>query len=91
MLHLLTFFKSVWKILAGPNDDWPLAVCDYLSIDWQRDTTANDALHLQRVGENWLLHHNENQRWYYLSRMETDDLIVFRNTDSKGQRSCKPP
>lgn len=56
-------------------------------MDLSADTTANDALHLTGVGENWLLHHNNKQRWYYFSSMDIDDLIVFRNTDSKGKLS----
>ncbi|KAJ3535230.1 hypothetical protein NM208_g7222 [Fusarium decemcellulare] len=78
---------NVWRVLAGPNDDWPLAVCDYLSVDIEHDITTNDALHLTRVGENWLLYRNQAHRWYYLSAMEEDDLIVFRNTDSMGKLS----
>ncbi|KAF5004780.1 hypothetical protein FDECE_8737 [Fusarium decemcellulare] len=79
---------SVWKVLKGPNDDWPLAVCDFSSIDWENDTTANDAVLLQRTGENWLLHHSDRHRWYYLGRMGEDDLIVLRSTDSAGKWPC---
>lgn len=74
-------------MLKGLNDDWPLAVCDYSSVDVDNDTTTNDAIHLERTEENWLLHHNSNQRWYYYSGMKEDDLLVFRNTDSVGRRS----
>ncbi|CAI6089576.1 unnamed protein product [Clonostachys chloroleuca] len=80
---------NVWKVLKGPNNDWPLAVCDYKTVDLSADTTANDALHLTGVGENWLLHHNNKQRWYYFSSMDIDDLIVFRNSDSKGKLSLR--
>ncbi|RSL45333.1 hypothetical protein CEP54_014317, partial [Fusarium duplospermum] len=79
----------VWRVLAGPNDDWPLAVCDYTSVNIEHDITTNDALHINRVGENWLLYPNKTHRWFYLSGMEEDDLIVFRNTDSKGKLSRK--
>ncbi|KAF4997491.1 hypothetical protein FGRMN_3855 [Fusarium graminum] len=81
---------NVWKVLRGPNDDWPLAVCDYTSIDVDDDTTTNDALHLRRTGENWLLYPSDKHRWFYQSSMEEDDLIVFRNTDSDGVRSHTP-
>ncbi|KAJ3528155.1 hypothetical protein NM208_g10338 [Fusarium decemcellulare] len=79
---------NVWKVLKGPNDDWPLAVCDFSSIDWENDTTANDAILPQRTGENWLLHHSDRHRWYYLGGMEEDDLVVLRNIDSGGKRPC---
>lgn len=75
---------SVWRVLQGPNDDWPLALCDYQSVDLDKDVVSNDCLHAASVGENWLLHANENHRWYYMSGQEEDDLIVFRNIDSEG-------
>lgn len=29
----LTVLSSIWRILNGPNTDWPLAVCDYTTLD----------------------------------------------------------
>ena len=45
-----------------------------MSIDWGNDTVSNDAVHAQRVGENWLLHANPAQKWYYLSAMDEEDF-----------------
>jgi hypothetical protein len=59
-------------------------MCDFSLIDPERDVTTNDALHPKRVGENSLLHYRDTQRWYCLSDMREDDLIVFRNADSYG-------
>jgi hypothetical protein len=78
---------SVWRVLKGPNDDWPLALCDYESVDFKLDTIANDCLHQTRTGENWLLQANPGHQWYYMSAQAPDDLIVFRNTDSEGKRA----
>ncbi|KAL0937495.1 methyltransferase CmcJ [Colletotrichum truncatum] len=75
---------NVWRVLRGPSNDWPLAVCDYSLINAENDITTNDALHYKRIGENSLLYHSDAQRWYYLSNMEEDDLLVFRNVDSDG-------
>jgi len=79
-------FINVWRVLKGPNDDWPLAICDSRSVDFQNDVICNDALYSNRVGENRLLHASDQQQWYYLSAQEEDDLIVFRNTDSTEKR-----
>ncbi len=78
----------MWRVLKGPNNDWPLALCDFSLIN-PEDITLNDALHYKRVGENSLLHHSEAHRWYYLSDMREDDLIVFRNVDSEGEMPRK--
>ncbi|KAK2601552.1 hypothetical protein QQS21_004870 [Conoideocrella luteorostrata] len=80
---------NVWRVLIGPNDDWPLAVCDFQSVDIKRDVLRNDCLHQTRVGENWLLMGHESHRWFYLSHQQPNDLIVFRNTDSEGMRASK--
>ncbi|VUC32067.1 unnamed protein product [Clonostachys rosea] len=51
----------------------------------EKDVAVNDAIHYKRVGENALLHHSDAQRWYYLSDMRENDLVVFRNVDSQGK------
>ena len=36
---------SAWRPLVGPNNDWPLALCDYTSINPDHDITVTDVLH----------------------------------------------
>lgn len=79
----------MWRVLKGPNNDWPLALSDFSLINAEKDITTNDALHYKRVGENSLLHHDDAHRWYYLSDMMENDLIVFRNVDSEGDMPRK--
>lgn len=74
----------MWRVLKGPNNDWPLALCDFSLINNEEDVTTNDVLHYTRVGENSLLHYSDVHRWYFLSDMREDDLIVLRNVDSEG-------
>ncbi|KAH6658974.1 hypothetical protein BKA67DRAFT_3001 [Truncatella angustata] len=78
---------NIWTVLKGPNNDWPLAVCDFKSINSAVDCIPNDILHDTTVGENGLLYHDDRHRWYYLADQETDDLIVFRNANSLGNRA----
>lgn len=91
--HCLTkadvVLNSVWRVLKGPNNDWPLAVCDYQSIDPRLDVLPNDVLHEDCVGENWLLQKSSRHKWYYLSDQRIEDLIIFRNVDSKSTRPSK--
>ena len=85
-MDTLTLKLSVWRVLKGPNNDWPLAVCDHRSVDLKTEVLPNDVLHEDSVGENWLLHKSGRHAWYYLSDQEVEDLIVFRNVDSMNKR-----
>lgn len=83
------YASNVWRVLKGPNNDWPLALCDYQTIDSVTDVLPNDVLYRAYVGENDLLQKDSRHAWYYLSDQTVEDLIVFRNTDSKGMRPRK--
>ena len=76
----------MWKPLIGPNDDWPLGICDYTTVQPEGIVKA-DVLHVDRVTENQLLYPDERHRWYFVKDQQTTDLIVFRNTDSTGTRA----
>lgn len=71
----------------GPNDDWPLAVCDYMTIDTKNDTIPSDRVNTNQLLENQLLFPNPEHRWYYIKGQRPCDLLVFRNTDTTGQRA----
>ncbi|GAW14059.1 hypothetical protein ANO14919_034510 [Xylariales sp. No.14919] len=77
---------NVWRPLRGPNNDWPLAMCDWTTIDCSKDIRVNDAIRRDRVDENAILHYNEKHMWYFMQDQSVEDLIVFRNADSMGRR-----
>ncbi|KAF5000630.1 hypothetical protein FDECE_11167 [Fusarium decemcellulare] len=77
---------NLWRPLHGPNDDWPLCLCDYTSIE-EGDIILNDDLHRDRAVENCLLHANEKHRWYYVAGQTIEDVLVFRTVDSTGKRA----
>lgn len=80
---------SIWRVLAGPNNDWPLGLCDYASIDPEKDTIPNDMLSRTAVGENELLFASPRHEWYYLSSQSVEEAILFRNASTDPKRSCK--
>jgi len=79
---------NVWKLLVGPNNDWPLAMLDFQTVNINSDVLPNDCLHYNSVGENQILQFSTNHTWYYLSAQEETELLVFRNADAKGARAC---
>lgn len=74
---------SVWHPIRGPCVDWPLAVCDAATVDFDKDTMASDFVDLWGYSENVQVHHSEAQRWYYLENQMPNELLVFKSADSE--------
>ncbi|OIW35446.1 putative CmcJ-like methyltransferase [Coniochaeta ligniaria NRRL 30616] len=80
-------FLNIWRVLTGPNNDWPLGLCDYASIDAEKDTIPNDMLSRTTVGENELLFASPHHEWYYVSSQNVEEAILFRNASTDPSRS----
>ncbi|KAF7670920.1 hypothetical protein GT037_011048 [Alternaria burnsii] len=74
---------NLWRVTKGPNRDWPLALCDYTSVDLE-DVDLSDVIHKDRVGESTRLYFNSSHRWFYLDKQTTSEVALFRNVDSRG-------
>jgi hypothetical protein len=72
---------NVWRPIAEPLRDCPLAICDASSVE-ERDLLATDLLYPDRTGEIYYLAFNPAHRWYYASDMQTDEVWIFKNYDS---------
>ncbi|KAF2106425.1 putative CmcJ-like methyltransferase [Lophiotrema nucula] len=76
-------YVTVWRPLKGPNQDWPLAVCDAASVDPENDLEAADYVSKDEVTENYLAYFRPHHRWFYVSNQSSNEAIVFRQHDSK--------
>jgi hypothetical protein len=72
---------NVWRPLAGPLRDCPLAICDASSVD-QGDFRSADLIYPDRIGQIYYLAFNPGHRWYYAPDMQTDEVWLFKNYDS---------
>lgn len=70
--------------------DWPLAVCDARTVNFAEDTMAGDVVDRDQVFENTQVHHNPEQKWYYLSGQMPDELVLFKNADSEERLGASP-
>lgn len=61
---LTELFISVWRPLHGPNDDYPLALCDLATVDQQQDLEIADYVTPKLNREHCLLYENEKHRWW---------------------------
>ncbi|KAI1348677.1 hypothetical protein F5Y01DRAFT_306543 [Xylaria sp. FL0043] len=86
--RMVNFWRSILPIV----EDQPLALCDFRSVE-PPDVVACDRIRPDRTGEAFYLHHNKNQRWYYLSSMTSDEAWAFVTYDSAAgeQARCNCP
>ena len=82
--------ESVWHPLRGPLVDWPLAVCDAASVDFENDTMAGDVVERAKAFENTQVHFNHHQKWYYLKDQLPSELLIFKNADSQSIYGASP-
>ena len=75
------FQINVWRPISGPVQRSPLALADASSIATE-ELLATDQVFPDRVGEIYQVAHGQNQRWYYASEMETDEILLIKGWDS---------
>lgn len=77
---------NVWRPV-GPNPITrnPLAICDYRSIDVDNDVKPMTTRLVDSNLTAYTISRNANDahKWYYLSRMRSDEMFVFKQFDSK--------
>lgn len=69
-------------------EDWPLAVCDGQTVDG-RDLVETDHVRRQYSGSTLYLMRNPNQRFFYMSKQSKDEVLIFKNFDSKPEVKAK--
>jgi hypothetical protein len=74
-------FVNLWRPLAEPVEDSPLALCDARSIDPQ-DLVATDLRYRDRTGEVFAVLANPGHRWFYFPRMRRDEVLLIKCFDS---------
>lgn len=72
---------NVWRPLAGPLFDAPLAACDARSVAFE-DLVASDLIYRDRVGETYNVRYSARHRWTYFPAMTTDEALLLKCYDS---------
>lgn len=95
---------SFWRPLTPPPHDWPLAVCDFRSLDpeegernvlvWCDEIPPEDKWFDSIEGEEtfpaaFIFHHNPGHRWWYFSRMTPEDTLFLKFHDSDHTRAWR--
>jgi hypothetical protein len=80
---------NIWRPLFGPLFEQPLASADFRTLNNERDFDETPpAPPGCRTGESQMLRYHPDQKWYYLSGMQTDECMLLKCFDSlTGVRS----
>ena len=69
---------NLWRPINHAAWDWPLALCDYRSIDVQKDLVPTTLRYPDRDGETLSVRYNPNHKWKYLKGMEPDEFVLIK-------------
>jgi hypothetical protein len=73
---------NLWRPIRGPLQDTPLAVCDAQSVKPEQ-LIPSDLVYKDRVGETYSVTYDPGHRWYYVPKMEADEVLLLKCYDSK--------
>jgi hypothetical protein len=73
---------NVWRSIAGPILDTPLAVCDSRTV-MASQLHVSEVRYANRSGEIYLLSHSPYHRWFYFAEMDRHEALVFKQYDSQ--------
>ena len=69
---------NLWRPIASPALDWPLALCDYRSVDLEKDTFPVARISAEGTGETMRVKYNENHKWMYLYGMTPEEIVLIK-------------
>jgi len=72
---------NVWRPIAYPARDWPLALGDASSFR-PEDLIPTDLIFPHRTGETYGIAYNPAQRWLYVPDLGADEAILIKCWDS---------
>jgi hypothetical protein len=69
---------NLWRPIHHIALDWPLALCDFNSIDRSRDLVPHTLKYPDRDGETYGVQWNENHRWKYVRGMTPEEGVLIK-------------
>ncbi|KAG1846354.1 hypothetical protein C8R48DRAFT_616419 [Suillus tomentosus] len=73
---------NLWRPISHAAVDWPLALCDFRSVDFEKDLTPVALIYPDREGETFGVKYNPNHKWKYLKGMTPEEFVLIKCSDS---------
>ncbi|KEF62922.1 uncharacterized protein A1O9_00896 [Exophiala aquamarina CBS 119918] len=75
-------FLNVWKPIYRVVEERPLAMCD-VSTSPSDDFFKLYLNYRDRVGENYVMRHSPNHKWWYFPQMTPEQVIILKTFESE--------
>lgn len=69
---------NLWRPINHKALDWPLALCDFRSVDADKDVAPVALIYPDKEGETYGVKYNPNHKWKFLYGMNTDELVLIK-------------
>jgi hypothetical protein len=69
---------NLWRPISHAAVDWPLALCDFRSVDPKTDVLPVALVYPDREGETLGVMYNPKQRWTYFSGVTPEEMILIK-------------
>ncbi|KAG6828689.1 hypothetical protein H0H92_007051 [Tricholoma furcatifolium] len=73
---------NLWRPISHPAWDWPLSLCDYRSVDVEKDLAPMALIYADREGENVGVKYNPGQKWKYFRGMTPEEVVLIKCFDT---------
>ncbi|KAH0826053.1 hypothetical protein J3R83DRAFT_7339 [Lanmaoa asiatica] len=73
---------NLWRPISHAALEWPLALCDFRSVDVKKDMMSVALVYPDREGETYGVKYNEAHKWKYMRGMEPDEFVLIKCFDS---------
>jgi hypothetical protein len=79
---------NVWRPINGPVLRSPLAFADAASIP-RKDLVETDQIFPNRTGEIYHVSHSKKHKWYWVSNMHNEEVVLLKGWDSIESEKIK--
>lgn len=78
---------NIWRPLIEPVRNFPLAMCDYQSVNATADLVVTKLCFPAwlKDRESYSVRHNSRHRWYYWHSLTPDEALIFKCYDSASR------
>ncbi|KAF8123009.1 hypothetical protein EV363DRAFT_1420343 [Boletus edulis] len=73
---------NLWRPISNAALEWPLALCDFRSVDVKRDLVPVALVYPDREGETYGVKFDKGHSWNYMKDMEPDEFVLIKCFDS---------